>query len=790
MKEQHCFHCGDTSKVYINFDEKQFCCNGCKTVYEILNQNNLSKYYTIESSPGKNPEKIKNNYSYLDNKSVIDSLLEFEDDSIQIVTLYIPHIHCSSCIWVLENLNKLNVNIVTSQVNFSKKSVRITYKKEFITLQEVVVLLCSIGYDPYISLDDSKKSTSKKDYSLLFKLVTAGFAFGNVMFLSFPEYFEIDEFWLNMYKPFFRQIMLIFSLPVVFYASLDYFLAAYKGLKHKIVNIDVPIALGILILFTRSVYEIITDTGQGFLDSLCGLVFFLLLGKFFQQKTYDFLSFERDYKSYFPIAITKLVDGEEVAEPVHKVKKGDRLLIRNEELLPVDAILIKGEGYIDYSFVTGEANPVRKKSGELLFAGGKQTKGAIEVEVSKSMSQSYLTQLWSNDVFSINKQEKLETITNAISKYFTLIILLISIITAIYWFVVDKNSVINAVSAVLIVACPCALALSAPFTLGNVLRLLGKQKMYFKNAMVVELLPKITTVVFDKTGTLTQREESDIIYKGTQLTEEELIGVKQTLRASNHPLSRILYDHLKIDAEKKTLVNFKEIIGKGIQATINDINYKIGSAVFVGTTAGNINETNVYISINETVKGKYVFKNQYRKGVISVFEKLAANYKLVVLSGDNDGERKYLEKMLPKQTALKFNQKPVDKLNYIKNLQEKNEQVLMVGDGLNDSGALAQSDVGIVIAENVNVFSPACDAIIDASKFKKIPELLAIGKQTKNIIITSFILSFLYNIVGLSFAVTGQLSPIIAAILMPLSSISVVVFVTVLSNSMIRKYLR
>ncbi len=790
MKEQHCFHCGDTSKVYINFDKKQFCCNGCKTVYEILNQNNLSKYYTIESSPGKNPEKIKNNYSYLDNKSVIDSLLEFEDDSIQMVTLYIPHIHCSSCIWVLENLNKLNVNIVTSQVNFSKKSVRITYKKEFITLQEVVVLLCSIGYDPYISLDDSKKSTSKKDYSLLFKLVTAGFAFGNVMFLSFPEYFEIDEFWLNMYKPFFRQIMLIFSLPVVFYASQDYFLAAYKGLKHKIVNIDVPIALGILILFTRSVYEIITDTGQGFLDSLCGLVFFLLLGKFFQQKTYDFLSFERDYKSYFPIAITKLVDGEEVAEPVHKVKKGDRLLIRNEELLPVDAILIKGEGYIDYSFVTGEANPVRKKSGELLFAGGKQTKGAIEVEVSKSMSQSYLTQLWSNDVFSINKQEKLETITNAISKYFTLIILLISIITAIYWFVVDKNSVINSVSAVLIVACPCALALSAPFTLGNVLRLLGKQKMYFKNAMVVELLPKITTVVFDKTGTLTQREESDIIYKGTQLTEEELIGVKQTLRASNHPLSRILYDHLKIDAEKKTLINFKEIIGKGIQATINDINYKIGSAVFVGATAGNINETNVYISINETVKGKYVFKNQYRKGVISVFEKLAANYKLVVLSGDNDGERKYLEKMLPKQTALKFNQKPVDKLNYIKNLQEKNEQVLMVGDGLNDSGALAQSDVGIVIAENVNVFSPACDAIIDASKLKKIPELLAIGKQTKNIIITSFILSFLYNIVGLSFAVTGQLSPIIAAILMPLSSISVVVFVTVLSNSMIRKYLR
>jgi len=786
MEKEYCYHCGDTNAIYIQFDEKVFCCNGCKTVYEILNQSELSKYYDLENAPGTAPEVLQGKYDYLDNKEITTSLIEFDDETIQIVNLYIPHIHCSSCIWVLENLNKLNANIVATQVNFPKKTVRITYNLADTSLKKVVELLCSIGYEPYISLDDAKKEKNKIDYSLLFKLVTAGFAFGNVMFLSFPEYFELNEFWLNQYKSFFHQIMLVLALPVVLYAAQDYFISAYKGLKHKILNIDVPIALGILVLFIRSVYDITTHTGQGFLDSLCGLVFFLLLGKFFQQKTYTFLSFERDYKSYFPIAVTKIDGGEESAIPVHEIKKGDRLLVRNEELIPVDAILIKGEARIDYSFVSGEAKPIKKISGDKLFAGGKQTEGILEVEATKSISQSYLTQLWSNDVFKINKQEKIETITDGISKYFTVIILAITFITALYWFLVDSTVVINAVSAVLIVACPCALALSAPFTLGNILRILGKYKLYLKNTEVIESLSKITTVVFDKTGTLTQSKENDIEYEGVELLEEDLVGIKSVLRASNHPLSRMLYEHLG-SKDVMEVTNFVEITGKGITGIVNEKVLIIGSASFVGSIDNVTNETNVYISKDAIVLGKYTFKNKYREGVLAVFEKLNKKHKLVVLSGDNEGEKNYLEKLLPKGTQLLFQQKPEDKLHYIKSLQENGEHVLMVGDGLNDSGALAQSNVGIVIAENVNVFSPACDAIIDATKFEKIPSLLRIGNQARQLIIASFTLSFLYNIVGLSYAITGNLSPIVAAILMPLSSISVVAFVTIWSNIMVNK---
>src|SRR5690606_30793112 len=289
----NCYHCGTPAGVQpILFGEKVFCCNGCKTVYEIFTENNLSCYYDLEKNPGAIPSEIAGKYDFLTNTAIAGKLLEFNDGNTQIINLYIPHIHCSSCIWVLENLNKLHGSVKNSQVNFPEKTVRITWLSDKLSLKDLVLLLCSIGYEPYISLEDYEGGKKQLNRSIIYKLGVAGFAFGNIMLLSFPEYFEVDEFWLNQYKPFFRYIMLGMSIPVLFYAASGYFISAYKGLKAHVLNMDVPLALGIFVLFARSAFEVITDTGQGFFDSLSGLVFFLLLGKFFQQKTYSFLSFE------------------------------------------------------------------------------------------------------------------------------------------------------------------------------------------------------------------------------------------------------------------------------------------------------------------------------------------------------------------------------------------------------------------------------------------------------------------------------------------------------------------
>lgn len=795
-----CYHCGeDCIDETILYTDKTFCCSGCKTVFEILNSNDLSYYYKLEKAPGISPKIKEGKYDYLGNTEIIEGLLEFDHDNTQIISFSIPSIHCSSCIWILENLNKLHKGIKSSQVDFPKKTIRLSFSSEEISLKTLVLLLNRIGYEPNISLDNYEEKNTGVDRSLIYKLGVAGFAFGNIMFLSFPEYFEINEFWLEQFKHLFRWLMFSFSLPVVFYSGKDYFLSTYKGLRSGILNIDVPIALGIAVLFLRSTAEIALDLGTGFFDSLSGLVFFLLLGKFFQQKTYSFLSFERDYKSYFPIAVTRISFEEkklkEEQVQIYKIKKGDRILIRNEELIPMDAILIKGVASIDYSFVTGEAEPVSKSSGDKLFAGGRQQGGVIEIEAVKPVKQSYLTQLWSDEVFSKDKNSAFQTLTNQISKRFTYAVLSIAFISAIFWMFYDPSKVWNVFTAVLIIACPCAIALAAPFTLGNMLRIFGKNQLYLKDANIIEQISKIDTVVFDKTGTITANDRSRIEYEGVELNEEEQQLLSGSLRASNHPLSRSLYNIL--DKNNISIPEyFTEHTGHGLGTMYKELNLKIGSSAFVAqpeVVGSKINlpkkaeKTSVHISANNQYKGCFSFYNSYREGLSELFRELSKNKQLIILSGDNAGERSRLEQILPEGTKMYFDQKPGSKLQFIKKLQKQNQKVMMVGDGLNDAGALAQSDVGIVISEDINVFSPACDAILEARRFSDLGNFFDMSDSAIKIIKLSFLLSLCYNLVGLGFAVSGNLMPVVAAILMPLSSISIVAFTTLATQIISKK---
>jgi Cu+-exporting ATPase len=782
----NCYHCGDNcNDSSISIEDKAFCCLGCKTVFEILQTNNMENFYNLNSSPGTQLKKNKKNYDYLDNEDIREKLLDFSDDGISVVRLFLPAIHCSSCIWLLENLNKLKDGVISCQVNFPKRTAHITFKNEKISLKEVTELLVSIGYEPLISLEDANKNKKQKDKTLLYKFGIAGFAFGNIMIMALPEYFDYSDATLQRFLPFFRWLMLGLCVPVVFYSASDYFSSAYKGLKRKYINIDVPIALGISVLFLRSAYEIITDTGPGFFDSLAGLVFFLTLGKFFQRKTYDSLSFDRDYKSYFPVAVTRLGEKEESIQ-VGDLKTGDRILIRNEELIPTDSILISKEAYIDNSFVTGEATLVRKQSGDKIFAGGIQNGEAIELEVIKPIDQSYLTQLWNHEVFNKDQGQLFKNITDRISHVFTFAILLIASAAALYWYFIDPTIAFTVFTAILIVACPCALALSAPFTLGNTLRIFGRNKLYIKNADAIESMASIDQIVWDKTGTITESGGHDIIWKGTELSSKQIDRIKSLTRQSNHPLSRVVYKHL-YPAKTLELKNFKETTGSGISATDSSIEIKLGSATFIGESANaDINETLVHYSENDKTIGYFILKNPYRSGVKGLIASLS-NYSQSLISGDSDGQKSILQNLFAKNTDLLFSKKPEDKLDYVKSLQEKNKHVLMFGDGLNDAGALKQSDLGISISEDVNAFSPACDGILDATSFNKIDKFLAFSKTSVSVIKWSFFFSFSYNLVGLYFAATNQLSPVVSAILMPLSSISIVAFVTLATNILAKR---
>ena len=791
---ENCFHCGQNiEKERISFDEKTFCCNGCKSVYEILNINNLSNFYEFNKQSGIRPsDENTSQFDYLDTPEIFNTVTDFSEGKTSLVTFKIPVIHCSSCIWLLESLHTLNSNIHYSQVNFTRKNVQISFNHEELKLSELAKFLTNLGYKPVVNLETADKKEEFLDKTLLIKLAIAGFAFGNGMFFSLPEYTSqwagTTDYWMETYKDLFRFIMFLLATPVVFYSASDYFKSAWYGLKNKIVNIDVPIVLGIIMLYGRSIYEVLTDYGAGYFDTLCGLLFFMLLGKVFQKRTYSALAYDRDYKSFYPIAVTKVdFNGKQENILLSDLKIGDRIMVRNQEIIPVDGILINGEGNIDNSFITGESASIPKKPGDKIFAGGKQLGSALELEVIKTVNQSYLTQLWNKEAFK-KYETGLDTLTNEISKYFTFIILGITLIAGIYWGRIDFEKMFQVVAAILIIACPCALALSAPFTFGHVMRILGRNKFYVKDTLTIEKLSKIDTLVFDKTGTITHHKKSNIKFEGTELQEFDLKNIKSLFKNSNHPLSKSIYEYLEVNDEYFPIENFREIPGKGYEASVRGNHYKIGSAKLVGKTSENL-ETAVYISKNEEFLGKYIFKNEYRENLNSLFQKLNS-YQIHILSGDNSSEENQLKSMIPNVGGMAFNQSPEDKLNYIKNLQDQQHKVAMLGDGLNDAGALKQSNVGIAIADDTNSFTPSSDVIMSGDKLELFDKYLLFSKDAMRIVKITFGISFMYNIIGLGFAVTGHMSPIFAAILMPISSISVVAFTSVSTWARSTKYFK
>ena len=777
VTDTRCFHCGQSCEEIHWNNDKPFCCKGCEAVYEILNSNNLCEYYSLDQKAGIKTAITDscNTFAYLDAPEIRKKLLSFESDSFASVTFFVPTIHCVSCIWLLENLTKLNSGVIHSTVNFSKKTVSIDYNPQKTAISLLAGQIASIGYAPQITLEQHGDKKPTRDRSLLLKLGIAGFCFGNVMLFSFPEYLGIDAADHTLMR-IFSFLNLALALPVLLYSGNDYIKAALKSFRQKQINIDVPIAAGLLALFFRSSYDILTATGPGYFDSFTGLVFFLLVGRWFQSKTYESMAFDRDFTAYFPLAVNRFVNGDWKPIVIYQLEKGDTIRIRNMELIPADSILREGRAYIDYSFVTGEAKPVKASAGDRVFAGGRLIGEPVTLTVEKQTSQSHLTSLWNNEAFKKVEENKYQKIIDRAARKFTWIVMGIALATAVYWYIAAPAAMWLVFTSVLMVACPCALALAAPFTLGSVLRELGKRQLYLKNADVVERLGSIDAVVFDKTGTVTHGQDPEIELTG-ELDEAELGKVKLLTGYSTHPLSKLVHEFI-LKSAKGPVDDFKELPGKGIQAHILGQVFKIGSAEFTGFHEKlDPSGSYVFVSIDDEVKAYFMIRTLVRENIGSMIQRLGVKCK-ALLSGDHETSKHPMLHIFGKSTTLLFNQSPHDKLEYIRSLQSSGSTVMMVGDGLNDAGALKQADVGIAVTDDTGVFTPACDGILHGSQISKLDKMLELAHASGTILKAAFAISFFYNAIALSFAVTGHLTPLVAAILMPVSSISVVSFST------------
>jgi Cu+-exporting ATPase len=778
-----CYHCGEDCNSHpIVAQNKNFCCDGCKMVYEILNKSGLCDYYSLEENPGIN-QRIKirpDKFAFLETESIISKLITFKDVKQTHITFYLPQIHCSSCLWLLENLHRLNEHVISSKVNFERKEVDIVFNHQKLNIRKLAELLTSIGYEPYISLQDLSGKKPQVEKSKIYKLGVAGFCFANIMLMSFPEYLGIDAKEASLMNTF-RYLNVLLALPVFFYAASEFYISAWKSLKHGFLNIDAPIVLSVLITFGRSMYEVLSGEGLGYFDSMSGIVFFMLAGRVLQDKTHAVLSFERDYTAYFPLAVTKLQDNNEENIALPEIKLNDTLLIHNQELIPADGILTRGKALIDYSFVTGESAPVEKEMGEIVYAGGKQIGSNIEILIIKEVAQSYLTKLWNREDLKKDKNDNERSFVHLLSRYFTLILFSIAAVTAIYWSFADSSKIWNAVTAVLIVACPCALLLSNTFTNGNILRRLSRNNLYLRNAQTIEDIANVNYIVFDKTGTLTTGRYQNVQFEGNTLKPEDKRKIASLAAQSNHPMSKSIATWANVSSKYK-VVGYKEIPGYGIEGFVEEELITMGSKNFVCKTKNAEENSSVYVAIEGELVGRFIFINEYREHLPKLVNELKDNFQLAVLSGDNAGEKKYLQELMGFNATVLFNQKPTDKLETIQYLQKQGKKVMMIGDGLNDAGALKQADAGIAITESSSNFTPASDGIMEATQLPLLFKFIQYCKFNKKIVTTAFVVSILYNIVGISFAVQGILKPVVAAILMPSSSISILLITFGLSN--------
>jgi P-type Cu+ transporter len=789
VQQSTCFHCGaDNHDAPVFHDGKAFCCNGCVSVYQLLTESGLDSFYAMEDRPGErkytaDPEK----FDWLDDAEAIKALIKYSDDKQSLVSFYIPDIHCASCVWLLEKLPSLRKGILRSEVDYLRKEIRVWFNQSEITVRSVVQLLAWLGYEPMIQLSDlENESDSKKPWRRTYlKLGLAGFAFGNVMLYSFPDYLGLDIY-SEYLRSIFTWLSALISIPVLVFSAEDYWKNAWYSIKSRRITMDVPLTIGILAMFSQSAYELVNKSGSGYFDSFTGLIFFLLIGKLFQQKTYHAISFFRDYRSYFPMSVYVKTEEEFKAIPLAKLNKGDVIRVRNEELIPADSKLISEKAQIDYHFVTGESAPVSIQKGNEVFAGGRLKGKEAQFVILKTVDQSYLTQLWNHDVFKQDKLSSHVSLADKISPYFTWIVIIIAISGFAYWYSThDTLKAVHVLAAVLIVACPCALSLSIPFTMGSVLNTFSKKGLYLRSERIVDQLSKIKTIVFDKTGTLTKSGNMPLKWIGRDLTDNEVQLISAAAMSSTHPLSVAIVNFLK-SKELHTPDELIEVKGLGIKAQFGKNTIYIGSVNWLNSNGIETqdyigNATKTYIGINNLLYGAFLFEQHLRSGVSEMIQRLIqSGISLIGLSGDTKPKSGPVKTTFDSFSERNFECKPEDKLSIITRIkrEKEDELVLMVGDGLNDAGALRAADVGIAVSDDVHSFSPGCDGILQAENIYLLDSMLQLSKDATKVIYASYTISFIYNIVGVSLAVLGLLSPLLTAILMPLSSITVLVFTT------------
>ena len=793
----HC-HLSFDEKIMIKENDLNFCCGGCQSVYHILKSENLDSFYEkLGNKTIKAPLQVSNDdLSKFDSENFLNSYTTITKDGFVQIDLILEGIHCAACVWLNEKVLYDTKGVIEANINFTTNKARVVFNSDILKLSDIIKKIRSIGYNAYAydsSIADKEASKAKQDYFV--RIMVAVVCTMNIMMLSVAKYTGFFTGMSIEVKNMIHLAEFILATPVLFFSGFVFYKGAYFGLKNRIVNMDLLVSSGATMTYVYSLFVLFGAKGESYFDSVAMIITFVLVGKYLEvigkKSAIDTLD---KIKSTLPLEAIVVKDGKKETKALNLVQVGDLIELKIGEKVPVDGKIISGNASFDESSLTGESIPVYKKTGDNIFSGTVILDSTILFEVVKDFKNSTFSSIVTLLEDSLNSKPKIQTLANKISRRFSLIILSIAFITFLVWYYFGldlgfyfegvnqfERSFITAISVV-VIACPCALALATPMASLVGISELAKKSLLFKEAKFIETIANATTVVFDKTGTLTKGELEVSFVEFFNKDERSINLLYSLLDSSNHPVSIAVKRYIKENFEVSNLIleDVKNIEAKGLSARYENIEILGGNEALLKEFDVKINIhlnskfTQYLFCIDKKIVANFELKDELKDDAKELIEYLKEqNIESIMLTGDNNFVASSIAKEL-EISNYKANLTPKDKADFIKDLKNSGKTVVMVGDGVNDSVALASSDVAIAMGNSADVSMMVSDVVMLNSKLKSLKDAFIISKKTYKHIKQNLAFSLIYNTITIPIAAAGFIIPLFAALSMSLSSLVVV----------------
>lgn len=764
-----------------------FCCDGCATVYSVLAEHGLTRYYALAEAAGDRlPAHVTGRaYSELDDPTFVARACTPLPGGLLSTDLYLEGVHCAACVWLVEKVPSLVEGAIEVRLDLPRSRARVLWDPMTAKLADVAVALDRLGYPvhPYRGAQ-AAEVRKRENRELLLKIGVAGAIAGNVMAIAFGLYGGFLHGIEPEYLRLFRFTSLVVAAPSVFWCGGTFFRGAFAALRAKTLSMDVPIAIGLLAGYAQGAINTVRATGDVYFDVVTMLVFLLLAGRYLLKRRQGAAVEAAELlSSLAPSSARVLADGGERDVPLEALVAGMRVAVLAGETFPADGRVVDGRSNVDPSLLTGESRPVEVAYGDAVHAGTVNLSGRLEVDVLSTGEDTRVGRLMRLVEESARRRAPIVRLADRIAGRFVAAVLALSAITFALWWHVSAQLAFDHAVALLIVTCPCALGLATPLAISAAIGRAARAGFLVRGADVIEALSRGGRMILDKTGTLTTGELAVVAYSGS----EQMRALVAAAEAhSSHPVARALATS---QPPAMGPVEIEEMLGGGIVGRVGRHALVVGSPAFLSSRFSNWPPgvsalvdaycaeglTPIVVAVDGAVCGVFGLGDPLRDDARGAIHALRAlGYEPSILSGDHPGAVSSVARALdvPSDRA-RGGVSPEGKVDAVRAEKERGA-VVMVGDGVNDAAALASADVGVAVHGGAEAAFAVADVFVTRPGLNRLVELVVGSRRTMRVVKRNLMFSLVYNLVAVVLAMTGFINPLLAAILMPLSSLTVI----------------